>query len=436
MKKLALLIIFLAACSSVTFEEHNDAGSKYLLNNGLVILMKENPDTGMVAIDFMIKKSIAADREKHGLGYLTHRLLLAGTTTRSREQILNDVETVGGSITAKTYAEYSEIVAEVPSNKFSIVLEVLQDVILNPAFTPEEIEREKIAILGELNAKKDQPGPVTEDLFMKTLYENHPYQHPIEGYEETITSLTREDIINHYNSWYVPNAIIISIVGNIKEKPTLHAVQRIFGKMKPSTLPPEGLFELPPRTSSKKSTHNMPIESFYIQYGHQLVPATHPDFIKLRMANAVLGSGASSRLFYELREKRALAYRVFSIAPSVRTIGFLKVTMISRPAVLNESLVGIQEQLTRLQTEPVTEEELNIVKQKVKGFFFLDHQKTTDQANYLGLYEMQGLGYHYDKEYPDKIGAVSSEEVQTVANQYFVNPVIAVLGPFEGGGIE
>jgi zinc protease len=177
----------------------------------------------------------------------------------------------------------------------------------------------------------------------------------------------------------------------------------------------------------------MPIESFYIHQGYQLTPAVHPDFIKLRLTNAILGSGSGSRLFYELRDKRALAYSVYSIAPSVRRTGFMKAIMMSRPLVLNESLNGITEQIERIKTEPVPESEIQLVKQKLRGFFFLDHQKTVDQANYLGLYEMQGLGYQYDIDYPDELDQVTQEDVMYVANEYFNNPAIAIVGPFESG---
>ncbi len=431
MRKIALLLILLTACASVSYEEHTDAGSKYVLENGMIILMKENPDTGMVAIDLMVKKSLAANGDKHGLGYFTNRMLLAGTEKRTREQITREIEAAGGSIQARTYAEYNEIVIEVPSDSVSVALNVLEDILLHSTFPAGEIEKERTQILSELEAKKDQPNVVSEETFMKTIFEGHPYQHPIDGYVETVQQISRDDLVSHYKTWYVPNTMYLSIVGNIKERPTITALKKIFGDMQARQTPNGEAPPMPKRLAKTTAERNMPLESFYIQQGYQLVPATHPDFIKLRMANAVLGSGSGSRLFYELRDKRALAYSVYSIAPSVRTTGFLKIAMISRPQVLNESLEGITGQVDRLRTEDVPEEELQLVKQKLRGFFFLDHQRTADQANYLSLYEMQGYGYHYDVEYPDKLSAVTVPDVKYVANTYFNNPAIAVVGPFE-----
>ncbi|VVB81159.1 Peptidase M16 inactive domain protein [uncultured archaeon] len=436
MRKTAILLLLLAACTSVSYQEHTDAGSKYVLNNGMIVLLKENPDTGMVGIDLMLKKTIGADGDKQGLGYFTNRLLLAGTEKRTREQIVKEIESKGGTIKARTYDESNEIVIEIPSDSLSLASDILQDVILHPTFPPEEIEKERALMIGELESKKDQPVVMNEELFMKTMYAGYPYQHPVDGYVETVKAITRDDIINHYKTWYVPNRIILAIVGNIKEKQTIKALNYLFGKMKPAQTPPEGTFEMPIRVESKTNTQNMNTESYYIQYGYQLVPAVHPDFIKIRMTNAILGSGSGSRLFYELRDKQALAYSVYSIAPSTRSTGFVKISMVTGPEKLNASIEGIKEQIGLLKTEDVPEEEMKTVKQKLRGFFFLDHQRTTDQANYLALYETTGYGYHYDVEYPDKLDKVTAPEVKYVANTYFNNPVIAIVGPFEGGKIE
>jgi len=436
MKKIAILLILLAACTTINYEEHTDAGSKYVLDNGMIVLLKENPDTGIIGIDLMLKNTIATDGEKYGLGYFTNRLLLAGTETRTKEQIVKEIEAKGGTIKTQTYDESNEIIIEIPSDSFSTALEVLQDVILHPTFPPEEIEKERTTLIGELESKKDDALVMSEELFMKTMYNGYPYQHPADGYVETVKTITREDIINHYKTWYAPNRMILAIVGNIKEKPTIKAIEYLFKQMKFTKTPDDGVFEMLPRLEAKTATQNMDTESFYINYGHQLVPAIHPDFIKLRMANAILGAGSSSRLFYELRDKRALAYRVYSITPSTRSTGFVKTVMMTGPSTLNASVDGIKEQIELLKTQDVPEDEMKWTKEKIRGYFFLDHQRTIDQANYLGLYEMQGYGYHYDVEYPEKLNQVTAQEVKYAANTYFNNPVIAITGPFEAGKIE
>jgi len=435
MKRIAFLLIFLIGCTGVSYHETTDAGEKYVLTNGMTVILKPNPDTGMVAIDTLFGHSIAADGNLPGLSQFTNRMLLAGTTTRSREDIAAAIEGAGGSINTRTYAEYSELTIEVPSNQVSIALEILADVLQNPAFIPEEIEKERATIIGELESKKDDPNVQSEELFMATLYEGTPYANPIDGYVESIKKITRKDLLEHYHQWYVPNNIIIGIAGNIRPKTLIRTLSMKTKKMQPLDLPKLD-FELPRNIAPEQNTNHMDLESFYIQQGYQTIPATHPDFIKTRAMQSVLGSGSGSRLFYELRDKRALAYSVYAIAPSIRNGGFLKISMISRPDVLNQSLLGIKEQIDRLKNEQVPEDELDIVKQKMRGFFFLDHQRSRDQANYLAFYELQGLGYHFDVEYPGELSQVTPGDVQYAASKYLNNPATAIVGPFEEAKIE
>jgi len=435
MKRLIFLLLLLSACSSVNYEEHSDAGSKYVLDNGLTLLTRQNNDTGLVAIDLLIKRSIAQDGDKPGLGFLTTRMLLAGTTTRSREQIISEIENIGGTIDANTRAEYAEIAISVPSNKMSTALEILSDVLKNPTFTQEEFNRAKTILIEELQAKKDQPEIRTEDLFMSTIYANHPYQNPIDGYPQTIEKITRNDVIEHYKKWYAPQNMYLAIVGNINQEKTVQAVNKLLGKLKPTEYT-EAIQYPAPRTETTTNTSNMILESFYIYQGYQTPPATHADFVPMRLVHSILGSGSGSRLFYNLREKKGLAYTVYSLNPSARTTSFLRITMISRPGVVNESLAGINEQVELIKKERVPEEELALTKQKHKGFFALDHQKTADQANYLALYEMQGLSYQFDTKYPSLVDKVTTSDIYTVANKYLNNPAIAIVGPFDESSIQ
>lgn len=435
MKRLAIILLILCACASVSYEEKTDAGSKYVFTNGLTVLVKDNDDTGMVAIDVLTKLSLAEEGGKHGINHFLNRVLLSGTTTRTREEIVQTIEEAGGTITARTYAEYNEILIEVPSNKFSVAVELLTDVLRNPAFNLTEVEKERTRIAEELRAKQDDPNIVAEELFMKTLFKDHPYQHPIDGYPETVDKITRAELMEHYQKFYAPNNIVVSIAGNVREDKTIRALLVKLGKMRARSIP---FAQVPSEKilSPRMETQHMDLESFYIQEGYVTVPATNKDFVPVRVTQALLGSGSGSRLFYELRDKLGLAYSVFAIAPSTRNTGFLKINMISRPTVLNDSLSGIAQQIERVKTEPVSEEELNAVKEKLRGFFLLDHQKSKDQANYLALYELNGLGYQFDKSYPERIMAVSPAQVQYVAATYLNNPAIAVVGPFEESRID
>lgn len=426
MKK-TIAIIMMALMLGCTMPE-TEGASKTVLGNGIRLILKDNPNTGLVAIDYMIKRSPKND-ENHALDNFVHRMLLAGTETRSRDEIIEQLEDAGASIKASTYNEFSHIVIIVPSNRFSTALEILSDILHNPSFTEEEIEKEREAILQEMEAKYDQPEVVAEELLMKTLYKGHPFQHPPDGYPEEVRTITREQLLERYNNRYTGSNMVIGIAGNIKKTSTKDAINKLFSdieKGKPLMPIPDIIVE-----DTRNAEENFLAQSFFINEGYLTVPATHPDYMKTRVLGGILGVGSGSRLFYELREKKGLAYTIYIITPSVRNTGFMKIAAIVREDAVNDTITGIQDQIERIQTEKISEQELTHVKNKMEGFFILDHQRSEDQANYLAFYEMQGLGYEHDSRYIPEIRATTAEEIQRVANEYLNNPTVTVVGPFE-----
>jgi predicted Zn-dependent peptidase len=431
MKRLLIILLLLTACSSITLEEHSEAGSKYVLKNELTVVLKENPYTSLAAIDVLIKNSLA-DESKPGINNFVNKMVVTGTEDRTRQQITEAIENVGGTIETRTYNEFSEIKIIVPSDKLSTALDLLQDMLKNPKFDPEEVEKERETILGDLKAKEDIPEVRAEELFLATLYEGHPFERPPDGTIEGIEQISRDELIEHYNTHYVGNRIVIAIVGNIDEKATIKAVDHLLADLPPGeqpTLIPKKQSWNKPRTKTK----NHPAESFYVNQAYLIVPVTHKDFVPLRALQGIMGIGASSRLFQELREKQGLAYSTFALMPSIRTNGFLRLGIVTKPATLNKSIEGLNEEVIKIQQVDVSEEELNNVKNKMEGWYWLDHQKSSDQANYLALFEAQSVGYKHDLEYMNKLKAVQPEDVQRVAKLYLINPQTGIVGPFETG---
>ncbi|OYT32347.1 hypothetical protein B6U93_02215 [Candidatus Woesearchaeota archaeon ex4484_78] len=431
MKKIFFaVLLLLAACTSlqVVEESHSAAGSKYVLGNGITVLMKENHNTGLVAIDALFKVGLTQE-PKPGMNNFVAKMLLRGTKKRTGEDILSQIENVGGSISSRTFAEYCEIGIVVPSEYFSVGLEILKDIIMNSEFSVEEFEKTKAKILDELKAKEDDPNIVEEELFMKALYDKHPYANPIDGFIDSVKTITRDELVEHYRKWFSPNNLFIGIAGNFYEKPTIRALAYLFRDFKKQPFE-EKLIFAEPLKSKRVLTKNKLLESFFINYGFLISPVTSPDFVRMRVVTSALGSGVSSRMFTELRGKRGLGYLAYAKQPSVRINGFIKMVMIVRPSVLNQSLKGIQDLVDEIKTEKMSEKELTHVKNKMKGFYLLAHQESKEQANFLAFYEMQGVGYDYDVEYPKKIDSVSVDDVYAVANKYLNNPAIAITGPF------
>ncbi|MBW3018874.1 insulinase family protein [Candidatus Woesearchaeota archaeon] len=429
MKRIMLLLILLAGCSGIIMQEHSEAGSKYVLENNLTLILKENPYTSLAAIDILIKNSLA-DEEIPGINNFVNKMVVAGTKDRTRQEITEAIENVGGTLETRTYNEFSEIKIVVPSDKLSKALEILEDVLKNPTFEANETETERETILGDIKAKEDIPEVKAEELFLATLYEGHPFERPPEGTAEGVEKITREDLISHYKQNYVGNRIVIAIVGNIDEDATAKAIDYILSDL-PEGEPAKPIPAKEPWKEARTKTLNFPAESFFVNQAYLIVPVTPPDFVPLRALQGTLGVGASSRLFQDLREKQGLAYMTFALMPSIRTNGFLRLGIVTKPSTLNQSLEGLKEEVTKIQQEKMDDKELQDVKTKMKGWYFLDHQKSIDQANYLALFETQGAGYEHDVDYMKKLLEVKPEDVQRVAKLYLRNPQTGIVGPFE-----
>jgi len=424
MKKIiaSTLLLVLLACTPAA-----ELGvSKHILPNGATILLKNNPNTGIIALELLIKRSLAVE-EKPGINNFVNRMLLTGTKKRSREQITEEIESAGGTISAANYNEFSSIKISIPSSKTSVALEILQDILHNTEFSSEEVNNERASIIGEIQAKEDLAPIQAEELWMSNIYKGHPFERPPDGYVETVRDITQDDIIEHYNQWYTGKNMIIGIVGNMNKPAMKKAITYILEDL-PAGEPEPPLPTAQPKESYAQKDHIA--ESFFVNHGYLTIPTTHPDFMPLRVLTNILGVGSGSRLFYELREKQGLAYSIYGIIPSIRTTGFIRFSAAVRHDVLNETLQGIILETKRTQEEPVGADELSHVKNKMQGFFLLDHQKSNDQANYLVLYESSGLGYRHDETYVDKVRNVSAADVQRVARTYFKKPTTVVVGPF------
>lgn len=424
MKKIiaSILIVILAACTPPA----EPGVTKHVLPNGLTLLLKDNPNTGLIAIELLIRRSIAVE-ETPGINNFVNRMLLTGTTKRTRERITEEIESAGGTISEANYNEFSSIRISIPSNKASVALNILHDIIHNTEFSQEEVNNERESIIGEIKAKEDLPYVQAEELWMEHLYKGHPFERPPDGYIDSVNTITREDLIDHYHQWYTGKNIIIGIVGNLDKQPMTNAIEHLFGDLPPGTTEAQIPYAQPHEDYAQE---DYIAESFFVNHGYLIIPATHPDFMPLRVLTNILGVGSGSRLFYELREKQGLAYSIYAIIPSIKTTGFIRISAAVRPDILNQTLEGIEQEITNIQEEPVTAAELSHVKNKMQGFFLLDHQKSNDQVNYLVLYESAGLGYEHDEQYIAKVRNVTSEEIQRVAQTYLHKPVTAIVGPF------
>lgn len=398
-----------------------------LLDNGLKLIIKKNAGNDIFAAVCMIDiGSLYEESEKVGITNFLQNVVIKGTKKRSAEEIANEIEAVGGSIDTSASADYAQAEVMTLSEDYDLALEMLSDVLFNPSFPDDEIEKERKLILTNMKLAEDNTFHYTYKNFLSTLYSGHHYEFLAEGTPESVGAITKDDLIEHHKKYFIPSNMVISIVSNLDEDTVLKTVKKYFGM--PSPLKP------PKVTTSKDFENGVKTKSLskktqqsYLTIGYITAPVSSEDYAALKVANTVLGEGMASRLFVELRDKKGLAYEVGSIAPSRREKSHLMGYIGTKPETLKESEQEMLRVFNSLVEKEVPADELERCKNFIVGRYQMDHERNLRQAYYLAWFEIMGRGFAFDEKYPEEIKKVTARDILKVANKYFINPTIVSL---------
>ena len=408
---------------------------KSTLANGLRVVTSAMPHTRSASI--LIYYKVGARYEPKPLSGISHyieHMLFKGTYKRPTPQEISEtIEGVGGSLNAMTDVEYTAYTAVVPSRHFERALEVLTDMIGNSRFDDEEVERERAVITEEINGTLDSPPDIVNELIDEVMWGDQPIGRPIAGTRETVGSISRAQMLDYMGSHYVPQGTVVSVAGHIEHEQVVDAVEALLGGLKDGRRPPD----YPPATSAQTAARvglvNKDTEQTHLCLAVPALSYTDPDRYVQQMLDGILGGGMSSRLFIEIREKRALAYTVASYVDSLYdTGGFIVYAGVDNERVPS-CIQGVLHELDRVRQEPVPAEELNKVKEYYKGHLLLALESSRSVAGWGGRQEL--LLDHIDTvdEVLERIDAVTTEEVQQLAGRLFQDSRLnlSVVGPFE-----
>ncbi|MHB9155071.1 MAG: M16 family metallopeptidase [Endomicrobiales bacterium] len=400
--------------------------NEFTLSNGLKVLHKEVKDNPLVTIQLFLRGGTISETEKEaGLAQFTQVLLTQGTKKRSSEQLAQEIEDIGGSISSDTEHDYCSVGISLMDAHFEKAMDILSDVLLDPSFPADEIEKERENILASLQSRKDQIFYVANDLFNQAFYGTHPYSWPDVGKAETVSKFTREDFIRWHRSQYAARNMLMVVAGNVSVDRAKALAEKYFAPLprgEAKTSFPRA--EAPQRQEIRETTKKFKQAFYLIGF-----PAPHlggTDFTALKVTNALLGGRMSGRLFVELREKLSLAYEVNSFYPSRRELSRFGIYLGLERGNLGLARKRIQELLSELKEKGVDEKELSETKRYIRGVYLLDHQTIGRQAWYLGWWETMGPGYAYDDKYLDDLGKVSVADVQKAAQTYFTDRNVQV----------
>ena len=418
------------------FDVHSE-----VLPNGLKVLLVENPSIPTVSLTASVLAGARYDPEsKAGLAIMVSRLLDEGTENRTSLEIAEAIESVGGGIEADGSFERIIATAGVLNKDVDLGLELLSDLLMRPIFPQEYVDKEKERTLAEIQSAQDRPQVIAGWAFNELVYQNHPLHRPSHGYPQTVERLTREDLLEFHKRYFVPNNVILSIVGDFRVPELLPKIEKAFGtwESKPVVFP---TYSPAVRQTGKRVKYiTMPAQQLNIYLGHLGISRTNPDYYALQVLDTILGGGAgfTARIPQRLRDEMGLAYTTFaSITMTAgldpgRFIAFIGTS----PENMKLATEGLINEIRRIIEEPVTAQELQDARDYLTGSFVFAFESSPQIARFLVHAEVYGLGFDYIEKYPQYIRAVTVEDISRVAKMYLDgdNYTLVVVGPVAEDG--
>ena len=388
-----------------------------VLDNGLRLITETMPHVRSVTIGvWLTRGSRHESDERSGIAHFVEHMLFKGSDTRSAEDIAQAIDSIGGQLDAFTAKEYASYYIKVLDEHLPLAVDLLSDIVLRPAFAAEEIEREKKVILEEIKMVEDTPDDLVHEVFTQYFWEGHPLGRPILGSKETVEALTRDAIREYFEGAYVGSNIIVSAAGNIEHAKVRDLIQQAFGSVKRDG---DRLNGTPPKVVAQVITRTKEIEQSHVCLGTTSYPQRHDDRYVSYILNTVLGGSMSSRLFQNVREKRGLAYSVFSGMSAYRDAGNLTIYAGCANDAIEEVVDLCVLELKALKRTRVPESELRRAKDHLKGSLMLSLENTASRMSHLARQEIYFDRHFGLDETLAGVESVSAEDVQRVANELF-----------------
>ena len=400
-----------------------------VLDNGLRLITERMPQVRSVTIGVWLTRGSRHEAEERGgIAHFVEHMLFKGTATRSAEDIAQAIDSIGGQLDAFTAKEYASYYIKVLDEHLPLAVDLLSDIVLRPAFSPDEIEREKRVILEEIKMVEDTPDDLVHELFTQHFWEGHALGRPILGSKETVESFTSESLRRYFRDAYVAENIIVSAAGNLDHAQVSDLITRAFAEVPRKGEP---IREEPPTVLPQVITRKKDLEQSHVCLGTDSYPQRHDDRYVSYILNTILGGSMSSRLFQNVREKRGLAYSVFSGLSAYRDAGNITIYAGCAAEAVEEVIDLCVEELRILKREPLPDSELARAKDHLKGSLMLSLENTASRMSHLARQEIYFDRHFGLDETLAGVQRVSVADLQRVASELFSNGSLAatVLGP-------
>ncbi len=398
-------------------------------DNGLRVATEFLPGVESVAISITTNVGARHETDRtNGISHLLEHMAFKGTKSRTAKDIAEAFDNIGGQINAYTSMEHTVYYAKILKENVGLAVEILGDILKNSVFDDDELAREKDVILQEIAMHHDSPEDLIVDYFDAAAFKNQPLGRSILGTEELVSSFTRDDVMNYMHSYYTPQNMVISAAGNLKHDEFVRLAKEHLMFNNPTHPPacPQAHYLGGDARVAKE------LEQLHLIIGLPAITIHDPRYHTLQLYSNILGGGMSSRLFQEVREKRGLAYTVYSSTSSYADCGVAGIYAATNAEKAGELSGVLCEQIAGM-ARIIRPEELNRAKNQLKAELLMARENPQSVASWIGKHLLNYGTYRQADEIINRIDAVSLENVSDLAGVIVKGTLtVAALGDVDG----
>jgi len=398
--------------------------TRIVLDNGMVLIIRERHDMDNVGVYLSIGAGQLTEEEgEMGITHLLQNYLIE-TPVESFHDTATAIESQGGVISASSGPDSSDIQIDATAREFPFAMKVLGDLTHLQSIDPKIFDLEKDDALHQIHQQSEEAYPSLYSYFLSEFYSFHPYKVPVVGLTATIKSLTPKKIFDYYARYYVPNNMVLAIVGNVDTDRVIQLVNHEFSDLQRKPIKADDIYYQPILDEQKQIQLQDNGNIAWLFVGFSAPEFKSQDYPDMQVINSILGASMSSRIWLSIREKRGLSYELGSQYSAREGPSHFVIYVATSPENLKESRTNLLKEVDRIREEPLTEEELEITKRRLIGQFILSLENNLSQAEFLAHSELLGKGIMYDEAYIDQIRKVTSAQVLAIAKKYLENYIL------------
>jgi predicted Zn-dependent peptidase len=405
--------------------------SKTVLENGLRIVSERLDHVRSVSLGIWVNVGSRDEKEKeNGISHFIEHMIFKGTATRNSLRIAKELDAIGGLSNAFTGTEYTCFHSRVLDKHLPKLADILSDIFLHSLFDPEDMNRERQVILQEISMLEDTPDEQIHVMFSSLFWMNHPLGMPVMGTPETVVGINKNTALSYVRRFYTPGRIIVAAAGNVEHAALVRHLKPFFESLPRET---EGPVRSTPENNAAVSCRYKDLEQVHLCLGGAGPHLASDLRFAAAVLNTILGGNMSSRLFQEIREKRGLAYNVYSFLSSFVDTGVAGIYLATDAKNANRALKVIHREIKKIQQGKISRADLRATKEHLIGGLLLSSESTDTQMMRLAKNEgVFGRSVSYD-ELVDRVEKVTVDEVVDVATQAFEDRKVSLvtLGPLE-----